>query len=250
MERYTSIERLATYLDTEWSQELFDASEQGCNHPSRPLDPRLWVSQDFYQRVARLAKQFVSTTTPLRYADIGAATGRMMFEWCCSFSNIKELVWVEPSLLFGAWALMLLQNPDAIEQIPVVTDLEQIEYRTFSEQAKRKFPTRDTKGLQEKLQFCNVAVEELDYPKEYFDAITCLNLVDRHAEPLELVRLLWHLLKPEGVLILASPLDWRESYTGKTKWVTSLEALLPSVEWNIVERCDAYYDIRHFLFLN
>ena len=101
------------------------------------------------------------------------------------------------------------------------------------------------KVLQECLSFCNVKVREIPRSDSYFDALTCLNLVDRHEDPLGLVEHLWRLLKPGGFLLLSSPFDWRESYTPKKAWVNDLCALLPPEKWRVLATCDEFYDIRH-----
>lgn len=245
MERYLSLERLATYLDAEWSKELFCAAESEFNHPERPLDPRLWLSQSFYKNVVSFARQWVPGAEGMRYADIGAATGRMILEWSLAYEQVGEMVWVEPSPLFAQWASMLLLNPDAVEQVPVVGDLDTLIWVPFSAQARQRFPTRQLKVLQECLSFCNVKVREIPRSDNYFDALTCLNLVDRHEDPLGLVEHLWRLLKPGGFLLLSSPFDWRESYTPKKAWVNDLCALLPPEKWRVLATCDEFYDIRH-----
>lgn len=90
-ERYSSLARLASYLDAEWSDILIagqrktwhDLKEIPSIHPSREMNPR------FYFAVLEQLKDIV-TDGPLRYADIGAGTGRLVYEWMIAFPSTED----------------------------------------------------------------------------------------------------------------------------------------------------------------
>jgi len=44
-----------------------------------------------------------------------------------------------------------------------------------------------------------------------FDAVTCVNLLDRSRDPAKTMSELVRVLAPGGLLVLATPLDWRRS---------------------------------------
>lgn len=55
-------------------------------------------------------------------------------------------------------------------------------------------------------------VTTADLPEEPFDIITCLNVLDRCAQPLTLLERLHTMLKPDGILVIALVLPYKPSY--------------------------------------
>lgn len=81
---------------------------------------------------------------------------------------------------------------------------------------------------------------------ETFDCVTCLNVLDRTAYPLRLLRALSRLCAPDGCLVLATPLPLRAFYYEGPQTLTPPERLFaPGPTWEHAARqfTDAVNDI-------
>jgi len=56
-----------------------------------------------------------------------------------------------------------------------------------------------------------------------FQTVLAANLLDRVADPVELLKKLSQLVEPDGYLILASPYTWLKQFTPEAKWLASAE---------------------------
>ena len=59
----------------------------------------------------------------------------------------------------------------------------------------------------------NVRAEDTPRPAGYFDMITCLNVIDRVSAPVQMIETIGAMLRPGGLLVLASPLHFEEQFT-------------------------------------
>jgi 2-polyprenyl-3-methyl-5-hydroxy-6-metoxy-1,4-benzoquinol methylase len=236
---YESQARVATYLEMEWSDWLLFSStaavQQSAKPPAGPVIPR------FYSNVVQFAARNVAFQQDLiRICDVGAATGRLIFEWLHQFPNTAEAVLVEPSDAFNRWSRSLLLGSGPLEPIPTVRFHE----NPGSAKALRR-PDEIASFSKAKVDIHSGCLPSLPRPNAYFDIITCLNVADRVAEPRKLVSDLQWFLKPEGVLILASPMDWRHNdYTPQEEWFEDLRLLLLKDAWHIFDGADIEYACR------
>ncbi len=83
--------------------------------------------------------------------------------------------------------------------------------------------------------------ESVSRPKKYWDILFCLNVIDRHPNPTNLIECLRDLLKNEGILFLASPLDWDKNFTSSELWVEDTKSYLSDTVWEVVESKDLKY---------
>ena len=67
----------------------------------------------------------------------------------------------------------------------------------------------------------------------HYSFISCINVLDRVAQPTILVDVLYNLLTPEGILLLVDPYDWRMSPASKRWHVRDMKSLLDSNRWDI-----------------
>jgi hypothetical protein len=87
-------------------------------------------------------------------------------------------------------------------------------------------------------------IEQAVLPDGSFQLVTCLNVIDRHPEPRKLVHRLHKILASEGLLVIASPLDFLERITPRCHWVTDLGALFETPGWERVGQTDLALDVR------
>jgi 2-polyprenyl-3-methyl-5-hydroxy-6-metoxy-1,4-benzoquinol methylase len=242
-ERYSSPEYIATYLNAEWGDLLYPTDH------SVLKSSVLWEGNSaaggagyFYRTTASLAHAWASEKRMerMRICDVGGGTGRMCFELAHQFPEAQELMLVEPSAQFCTWSRRLLLGDAEFDGwIPVPEGLEAPRYLQVR--------TADMPPIVSSVNIFNVLAEDTPRPAEYFDMITCLNVVDRVSDPRGMIETLGALLRPGGLLVLASPLHFEETFTERSAWVQDLKELLDQKDWRIDEReADVRYTFLHY----
>jgi SAM-dependent methyltransferase len=237
--------RLAAALEVEWSDFIFGLPPRATvGQRDEGFDPLIGiVAPSFFIEIGQLVAKWSKACRgePKRYCDVGGGVGRTVYEIDRHFPALTELVLLEPSKLFGEWAEWFLAAPQTLEWVPVVDRLLQPEYR---QPAQRPDPIREAA---QRLRVYALPVEETPRPRGYFDLLTCLNVVDRHPHPQALMRALWGLLAPEGLLVLCSPLHFDPVYTpDQGRWVSDLKELTGENAWMCVGETECRYDMRVF----
>jgi SAM-dependent methyltransferase len=237
---YQSEARVATYLEMEWSDWLlFPTAEAICQAAKPPTGP---VIPTFYSEVVQfVARTIAFQKQPIRMCDVGGATGRLIFEWLRQFPNTEEVVLVEPSEAFNWWSKTLLLGQNSVESIPTVKL-----YGSPCSTDVVRLPPKTDSFSSAKVSVCLGDSSRVPRPDGYFDVVTCLNVADRVPKPRELLFDLQQILKPNGHLILASPMDWRhnDGTTTKDDWFENLRELLPDSAWRILNETDIEYACR------
>lgn len=239
--RYTQTWRIAGYLESEWSDFLLDETNlEQSPGGSDPLNDR--AQPNFYKQIGEFTRKCTERAQmkPVRYCDIGGSTGRTLYEINKRFPDLDELFLVEPSPLFCTWATKMLVESTDLGWIPIVKDWTKPSYQKAT---SRPHPISKEKGINIHIGLA----EDVPRPREYFDLITCLNVVDRHNHPVALIDTLSNLLSSDGLLVLASPLEFEEEFTpDKQRWVTDLNVLLPKSEWTVIDEENFFYDFRYY----
>jgi len=237
---YTQEWRMAAYLEAEWSDFLFGSSKID----DTSFDPLIsHVYPSFYQEIARLTKQWLGEKEilPQKYLDVGGSTGRTMYEIYHCLSSLNELVLVEPSSKFCEWSRKLLLKSDDLVSIPVVCTPQKPDY---AKSLNRPNPLQESQS--KLICIYEAFAESVPRPKEYFDLITCLNVLDRHPNPKSLIQILHDLLTSSGMLVFASPMDFDDIYTpDRSQWVSNLNSLFEDKLWNTVADTNVFYDFRY-----
>jgi len=241
-QRYSSPEYAATNLYAEWGDMLYPP-----DHPLRTSP--LVIKSDpadgpgcFYVAIAQLARTWAADgkIECRRVCDIGGGTGRMCFELAQQFGEARELVLVEPSEQFCIWSQrLLLGDPEFDGWIPVPDELESPGYLQVS--------VTNIPQPVPRVTIYNVSAEETPRPEGYFDMVTCLNVIDRVSEPIQMINTLGAMLRPGGLLVLVSPLHFEEEFTDRRKWVRDLKELLDEKTWRIEHReADVKHSVLHY----
>lgn len=237
-QRYAQESSQAAFLEAEWSDYLLGQDAD----PTAPIDPLgRRAGPGFYQTVGQLTRDWSSAHdgSPRRYCDVGGSTGRAVYELAGRIDSLEELVLVEPSLSLAHWAEQLLREPAGIDWIPVIHDSQGVSWARVHRRPENRFPEKKN------LFIYPVDSDSVPRPPDYFDLITCLNVVDRVAAPSSLVRALHRLLSPGGLLVLSSPLEFDEQFTPeRERWITDLRDLLDDSAWISVDSTDVLYDFR------
>ncbi len=244
-EDYATPERLAIYLEIGWSDFLFEAPSdvapnKGLPYPN-PLCDR--VPPDFPIKAAALARSWAKDISleARRLCDVGGAVGRTVFEIERQFVGLEQLVLVEPSGRFCEWARHLLSTDGMLPEFPMVDRRGSPEWI-----APRTRPPPIPRA-NARLTIVNEALERY-HPQHGFDLVTCLNVVDRHPCPTELVNGIGRIMNDNGLLVLSCPFDFGESSTPDTgDWIDDLNALFVGTDsWSHVGQDELFYEFRSF----
>ena len=74
--------------------------------------------------------------------------------------------------------------------------------------------------------------------------MTCTNVLDRVDDPAAFAGELARLLRPGGLLVIASPLHFDEHYTSRDRWIGDVHEVLDPACWRVDDReVDVRYEV-------
>jgi SAM-dependent methyltransferase len=234
-QRNASPELIAAHLNAEWGDILFSDSKERMPDLKSPLESdTLNICNGspgrFYRRVARVTSAWTSSLDMQagRICDVGSSAGRIGFELSKLFPDASEIVLAEPLSIFCEWARRILKGIEFDRWIPEPYQAGRPSYRLLDADAlPEPVPT---------MQIYNVSADSIPRPEGYFDLVLCLNVIDRIGDAGVLVADLMRLVRPGGLVVAASPLDFDERYTDRSKWLSDLHDLFDPNYWEIADR--------------
>ena len=237
---YADEARLAVHLEMEWSDFLYPPAGQARSRIAWPDPLTHRAAPTFYQEVGRRVCGWLAlrNLTPASHCEVGGGAGRMLYELANALPSLRELSLVEPSDNLARWAHTLLAETDEIHTFPAVAGPRQAEYR------RAYARPRPIASNARKLSIHRQSIEQAPLADGACHLVTCLGVVDRHPDPAGLLRSLRRILAPGGLLVVASPLDFRERYTPRSAWVDDLDALFAPDDWTNVGTAEIPFDVR------
>jgi dimethylhistidine N-methyltransferase len=229
----------SVFLDAEWSDVLFPSLPH--NDPGE-MCPGKMANSTFYKNIVSLTTDWVPKaglkwSDNLKYCEIGGACGRTFYELLKAQPNIREAVLCEPSGLIQ-YAKQFLLDPRGLGEVPILqNDGSRTPKMLFPEAVPPK--VGDGVDLYFHNDVCTTLAEKY---RGYFQVMTCLNVVDRHPNPRQLIAEIEGLLAPGGVLVLASPMDFTEEFTPGDR-VHDLRELV-NESWTCISVAECQYDWR------
>jgi SAM-dependent methyltransferase len=227
---YADREKLAIYLEIEWSDYLYGRSADFPDPPNPTSDvvpPYFYI--ELSKHVAEWGKHSKS------YLEVGGGTGRFMFEVAQQLETIENFCFVEPSANFFSWAERLLMTDEALPCFPVINSNE-------DRQAAQRPPL--IRKLADNLVMHNHILEDIQSNLRQYDLVVSCNVIDRHVNPQKLADRLKSLVSPGGLLVLTSPLDFLEDVTPQENRVSDLNELLKGDSWSSVGEIELPYSWR------
>ena len=244
-DRYASLEYQGIYLRNEWGDLLFpdlrpDGGPAGPELDTRQPDELIGDGRPgrFYQRTAAITATWALDLgiTARRVCDVGGSTGRLLHSLAGRLPDAEELVLAEPSAAFCTWARRLLLGEEFDRWVPMPGPIVRADHR-------RVEPTCLPKPIPQALVY-QVTAADIPRPDGYFDIVTCANVLDRVDDPALLTRELRRLLRPGGLLVIASPLHFDEHYTRRDRWIGDVHEVLDPVDWRVDDReVDVRYEL-------
>jgi SAM-dependent methyltransferase/uncharacterized protein YbaR (Trm112 family) len=198
------------------------------------------LTDEFYHRMVDWCRPYI--TNEALVLDVGCALGRMTGE--IARLGAKHVIGLDRSSRMAEEAARILSARSAL---PVTLNMTGVEGVSAC---------LDLGWEVDQYGIIVGDVERLPLRAGAFDVVTCLNLVDRVADPGELAEELRRVLKPGGHLIIADPYHWEEKFTARSKWIGDMAMLFDPDRWRRVREADGipfvmrYYRRRITIYMN
>lgn len=219
--RYQSPTRLATQLYGEWGDVLFP---DDVNDVFPAALPDLTRPGRHYVELADLTSRWAAEhdVEVTRLCDIGGGMGRTLRELIARFPSTSRRYLVEPSEQFATWAARMLGHVEFNGWVPWPGP-------PGESRRRRVAPEHPPSPLPATIR--QTVAENLPVSDGHFDLVTCYNVIDRVEDPSRFVSELARMIRPGGLLVLASPLDFRPDMTPPGCWLTDLRQLVTGPGW-------------------
>jgi len=160
---------------------------------------------DFHSRCVEFLIKNTSSNPEARVLDLGCAVGRSSFELA---KYCQEVIGIDYSAKFIKTAKQL-QKKGFIK-------FKKINEGLLGEMLRVKVP----EGIdRRRVKFMKADACHLPKTLGTFDAVLLSNLLDRLKEPRLCLERLNFLVKPGGVVLIASPYSWLEEFTPRRHWL-------------------------------
>lgn len=222
---YEAQARAAMYITAEWGDYLPQANPNMAKWLSRIFGTHPTIQ--FYREVAAFAGPFMKDGDAV--LDIGSATGRLLFELAKSPVRFSSLTGCELSKQFSEYARSILLGERPHKDICLLTDspsffqVEAFPYAVFA-------PVRDVCATQ-RISIANENIDAFAKKRQKYDAVFCLNVIDRHPSPQSLMKTLRNLVSPSGVVCVVCSFDWRTNISSKKEHGEVLDDLFDGRSW-------------------
>jgi SAM-dependent methyltransferase len=267
--RYRSETIAAMYLRAEWGDLLVPHS---CPTPDVPPGR-------FYTDCAAHVAGWLAHAdrAPVSWCDVGGATGRFLYEVLVRLESVGAATLLEPSEVLSTWARRLLTREWDADPGPATgAHSPPLQRGTPSEPAPGAASAGTaTSGAPastvavpmpgsvlrprtvqvpltrwpEPSAGVTVVTDEVDVLVERgsaFDAVSCLNVLDRVPDPRGLLATLERVVSRDGVLVLSCPFDFTETFTPRAEWFADLRDIVDPTRWDVIGSADLPYVFRQY----
>jgi 5-histidylcysteine sulfoxide synthase/putative 4-mercaptohistidine N1-methyltranferase len=163
---------------------------------------------NFPKAIAQLALQAAVSPARGRALDIGCSVGRAAFELAEAFEQVDALDFSARFVQIGS----RMQRTGRIRyERPEEGDLV-----SFHE---RSLEALGLTGRYDNITFMQQDATNMKPDFTGYDLVVAANLIDRLNDPDRFLRDLAGRINPDGLLLIASPYTWLESFTEKEKWL-------------------------------
>ncbi len=229
--RYSDPAVVATYLEAEWG-DFLETDEQ---HDIIAGDVGLLpIESSFYQEAAAFVRQHVPRAE--RILEAGAGTGRFCYEWLRQRGDAtKEYLLCDLSPVFIGWARrFLLGDPEPSAAYRVNPIGQPIKCGTKQPSVVNRDVVKTFAGPLEDLE-----------ASPHYDLVVAMNVLDRHPTPAHFVDRLRASMCNGARIVLATPMDWKDSPTHEVFQFDDLGEFLEQQGLRVLARTDLQFPFRH-----
>lgn len=242
---------MAGALEAEWADVLFlDRCIPAAEWIAAPdaIRQKLHVPSPFYAQVATIVAEALNRSglKPRGVIEYGAALGRFARELALRCPSIERHTLVDreaDKLRLAAWLLTGAAPPATV---PVLDGA--IRSDSAGAFGVRQVPPADLEpppppGPVDYQFFASDILDPL-WKKSVHDLVVCLNVIDHAKDPEAMFEVLAKSVAREGLLVLASPLDWQEAWTPVGRWRPDLMSFFDQREWEVLVATDLPFYFR------
>jgi len=172
---------------------------------------------NFPAKIARMAISLSAGTKQKKALELGCAVGRCSFELAKVF---EEVTAIDFSTRFVKNAVLMKNSGHIKYKIKTHGDI----FETKEVWAEEFDIDAD---VRQKVQFWQGDACNLKPHFSGYDLIVAANLIDRLYDPHKFLIDMCDRINDDGILLIASPYSWDESFTAKEKWIGGKDGIEP-----------------------
>ena len=180
------------------------------------------LTEIFYQTILDMCRPLIQPE--MHVLDVGCGLGRMTGE--LARLGVQQVLGMDRSPRMVEEAAHILRSR---EPLPIAMNLTG---------EARAFGVLHLDWSLDNVDFLVGDAQQIPLASNSFDLVTCLNVVDRVAQPAQMIKELGRVLAPRGYVVIADPYHWDERYTPRSSWISNMAELFNSDEWQLVQEVD------------
>lgn len=189
-------------------QAMYETDQLVSQYCELHYGPSYFGIESFPAQCARICLDFLAGRPKKKALDIGCSVGRASFELAKGFDTVHGL---DFSARFIRIAFQLQEKGYTRYEL-----CEEGDIVSYHEHRLAEFGLDHLRG---KVHFHQADAANLKPEFAGYDLVFAGNLIDRMVNPVLFLNTIHERINPGGLLILASPYTWLESFTKKEMWI-------------------------------
>jgi 5-histidylcysteine sulfoxide synthase/putative 4-mercaptohistidine N1-methyltranferase len=222
--QHAGLRYVESAASVETAQDPYETDALTAQYCDAHYGPEHFGVPNFAKTCAEICLELMKGRARLQALDLGCAVGRASFELARGFEKVTGL---DFSARFFQLAARMQEGRDLRYALPEEGDIASYHETSLAD--------LQLEGVRDRVQFFQADACNLPEKFTGYDLMLAANLIDRLYSPRRLLTTIHERINPGGLLVIASPYTWLESFTKKEEWlggyreagepVTSLEGL-------------------------
>ena len=189
-------------------QAMYETDQAVSQYCELHYGPAYFGVESFPVQCARICLEYMADRPRMMALDLGCSVGRTAFELAREFATVHGL---DYSARFIRIAFQLQEKGYTRYELCEEGDIVSYHEHSLSEFG--------LDAVRRKVEFHQADAANLKDRFSGYDLVFAGNLIDRMVNPARFLTTIHERLNPGGLLILASPYTWLESFTKKDLWI-------------------------------